>query len=613
MSGSGLMSIGMKGLAANYAALTTVGHNIANANVPGYSRQQAELATALGQFTGAGFFGKGVDVTTVSRAHDDFLTREAATAASLSSMDQARLELLNRLETVFPTGEAGLGYAAGQFLNAMTDLAAQPADAATRQVVLARAGDAATAFAAAGSQLDAIQLTVGEDLRAQVAEVNQLAQSVAQLNQRIAAAGSLGQPPNDLLDQRDRVLQQISQHLQISTVKASDGSVGVFIAGGQRLVLGGQAQALTVETDPNDSSRAALGLSDSGVVRRLGERELAGGSIAGLRRFQNDDLVDARMMIGQLASALSGKVNEQQALGLDLRDPPGSGAAIFAVGDPQALANANNAVDGSGQPIGRVTLSVVDATQLAASEYELRADPSGTPGAWRLTRLADGLVRTVASGAVVDGMRIDIEPPAPAAADRFLLQPVTRAANGMRRVLDDVRGLAAASPLTASADGANQGTARIDALRVVDAAADPQHTASIRFTNASGAYAWELHDRTSNALLASGTGTWSAGTPIALNGFELDLNGVPAAGDAFTVEKTAYPAVNNGNARAFVALRDAAIVGRSAIAGGGVGGGATITDAYASVMANVGVRVQGATASAQTSAAVATQAEAARR
>src|SRR5574337_1246127 len=557
MSGSGLMSIGMKGLAANYAALTTVGNNIANANVPGYSRQQAELATALGQFTGAGFFGKGVDVTTVSRAHDDFLTREAATAASLSSMDQARLELLNRLETVFPTGEAGLGYAAGQFLNAMTDLAAQPADAATRQGVLARAGDAATAFAAAGSQLDAIQLTVGEDLRAQVAEVNQLAQSVAQLNQRIAAAGSLGQPPNDLLDQRDRVLQQISQHLQISTVKASDGSVGVFIAGGQRLVLGGQAQALTVETDPNDSSRAALGLSDSGVVRRLGERELAGGSIAGLRRFQNDDLVDARMMIGQLASALSGKVNEQQALGLDLRDPPGSGAAIFAVGGPQALANANNAVDGSGQPIGRVTLSVVDATQLAASEYELRADPSGTPGAWRLTRLADGLVRTVVSGAVVDA-------------------------------------------------------ARIDALRVVGPAADPQQTASIRFTNAGGAYAWELHDRTSNALLASGTGTWSAGTPIVLNGFELDLNGVPAAGDAFTVEKTAYPAVSNGNARAFVALREAAIVGRSAIAGGGVGGGATITDAYASVMANVGVRVQGATASAQTSAAVATQAEAAR-
>ena len=612
MSASALFSLGTKAMSASYAALATTGHNISNANVKGYSRQQVELATAVGQFSGEGYYGKGVDVTTVTRAHDSFLTREAAASASLAAMDQSRLQMLRRLESVFPTGEQGVGHAAGEFLNAMVDLSARPADAATRQVVLARAGEVATRFAAAGAQLDQLQLQVREDLQAGVAQINQLAGSIAELNQRIAAARGLGQPPNDLLDQRDQALSELSRHLQLSTVQADDGTLTVFVAGGQRLVMGAQAQALSLQSDPADSTRAALGLSDSGIVRLLQPQELGGGSAAGLLRFQNQDLVDARTLLGQLAAALAGQVNQQQALGLDLRDPPGSGAPIFAVGAAQALPDAHNAVDASGQFIGRVNLSISDASQLRASEYALRADPGGAPGVWQLTRLDDGLVRSIASGDVVDGMRIDVGPPAPAAGDRFLLQPVSRAANGMRRVLDEANGIAAAAPLSATAQAGHRGTASIAALRVLSTAADPQLTATFSFTSDSGDYSWELRDRVSNALQSSGSGTWSAGTPIALNGFALELAGVPRSGDVFAVGKTLYPAQNNGNALAFTALRDAALVGRAPLAGSGVGGGQTITDAYAAAMANIGVRVQGADSAAMISAAVATQAEAAR-
>jgi len=81
LSISSLLSIGSRALTANYAALQTTGNNVANANTTGYSRQSVELATAFSQQTGAGFFGKGVDVATVTRAHSDFLTREAATTA----------------------------------------------------------------------------------------------------------------------------------------------------------------------------------------------------------------------------------------------------------------------------------------------------------------------------------------------------------------------------------------------------------------------------------------------------------------------------------------------------------------------------------------------------
>ena len=101
MGTSPLMSLGIKAMAANYAALQVTGHNIANANVAGYSRQQAELSTAGGVFNGAGFFGRGVDVTSVSRLHNEFLTREAASARSLSAMDSSRLAQLRRLEAIF--------------------------------------------------------------------------------------------------------------------------------------------------------------------------------------------------------------------------------------------------------------------------------------------------------------------------------------------------------------------------------------------------------------------------------------------------------------------------------------------------------------------------------
>jgi flagellar hook-associated protein 1 FlgK len=594
---SNLMSIGVRAMAANFAALQTTGNNIANASVEGYSRQQVELETVAGQYSGAGFFGKGVNVATVTRSHDQFLTREAAAAKSMAAGDQARFDQLARLEQIFPPGERGLGYAAGQLLNSMVDLASRPQDASTREVVLARAQDVASRFAAAGAQLDSMQEGVTQDLQNGIAAVNQLTQRIATVNDQIARLAGIGHPANDLLDQRDQLISELSTHLQVTTVAASDGSVGVFMAGGQRLVLGREALQLVPVADAFDVSRQAIGIVDNGVTRPLPQQLIGAGSLGGLLRFQNEDLAGARNQLGQMATALATRLNQQQALGLDLRTPPGSGAPLFAIGAPLALPASSNGRDLAGNFLASVTMTVADASQLQASEYDLRSDPANA-GQYLLTRRSDGVQRSIASGDTVDGLTITVGAPAPATGDRFLLQPVTRAANDMRRVLTDARGLAAASPLEAVRGVANTGTAAVASLAVVDPSANPQNTASVAFTNASGAYTWELRDRSSNALVASGTGTWSAGTPIALNGFELRLDGVPAAGDSFTVAQTAYPEANNGNALAMVALRDERMVG-----------GHNITDAYASVMAGIGVNVQGARTSAEISQAVASSTE----
>jgi len=622
MSTSALLSLGTRAMFANYAALQTTGNNIANANTAGYSRQSVELETAGGQFTGAGFFGKGVNVTTVARTHDEFLTREAAGARSLAAGDEARSAQLQQLEKVFATGESGIGYAAGAFLNAFTDVANRPADASARQVVLARAADVASRFRAAGEQIDAIQAGVTSDLKTAVATVNSLAQRVADINNQIAAVAGSGHQPNDLLDQRDQLVSEISQYLPVSTIPASDGTLSLFIGGGQRLVLGKDAATLAAVPDPYDPGVVHLGVRDAGGDHVFPDDMMSSGAIAGLLRFQKTDLPAARNLLGQMASALAGQVNAQQALGLDLGQPAGSGAAIFSLGAPGVVPASGNAkaadgtdvastIDASGARVSSVSLTVTDPTELQASDYELRNSPT-TAGAFQLTRLSDGTVSTVNSGDVVDGFRIDVVAPLPAAGDRFLLRPVGDAPRNMLRVLDDPKGIAAASPVTATVGAGNTGTATVADLHATDTSIDPELTATLTFSSDTGDYSWELRDRTSGTLSSSGTGAWQAGQPIALNGWEMTLNGVPKNGDTLVVDKTIYPANNNGNARALIDLRDARIVGQQTLASGSVVPGETITDAYANALSDIGVRVQSAQTAADMSKAVASDAESAR-
>jgi flagellar hook-associated protein 1 FlgK len=618
MGTGALMGLGTKALFANYSALQTTGNNIANANTPGYSRQSVELNTAGGQSTGNGFFGKGVDVATVTRSHNEFLTREVAATSSLAAADATRSAQLTQLENIFDTGEAGIGYAAGQFLNAFADVAAKPQDTSARQVVLSQAEQLAARFRAAGDQIDALQQGATMEIKTSATQVTDLAKQVAAINQKIVNSVGSGHQPNDLLDQRDQLVSQISQKIQVTTIAADDGALNVFIGGGQRLVLGTQASQVVAIPDQYDPTRVQLGLKEGNTNIALPDGLITGGSMAAMVRFQNADLVDARNLLGQMSSALAGRVNEQQALGLDLRQPAGTGAPIFDVGKLKVSPSSNNAkvggvdvaslIDANGARVPTVSLTVTSPSDLEASDYELVSDPSGN-GTYQLNRLSDGLSRTVSPGDTVDGFRIDVGWPGSMPNDRFLLQTVGGAPRNMQRVLDDPRGIAAASPVTATVGTDN--TASVASLKATSTTLDPNLRATLSFTSATGDYNWNLTDTTTNTVVSSGTATWQAGVPVNLNGWEMQLSGVPLSGDTVTVQKTDYPASNNGNARALVDLGSAAIVGQQSSGGVVTKPGASMTDAYANALANIGVRVQSAKTSATMSSTAAADAKAA--
>jgi flagellar hook-associated protein 1 FlgK len=341
--GSGLFSLGTGAMNASRAMLDTTAHNISNVNTPGYSRQRVELATEDGLFTGAGFFGRGVRLTTVSRAANEVLAKENNMNTSSAAADATRLGKLEQLENTLPLGESGLGYAATQFLNAFVDVSNQPLDMSARQVTLAKAQEWVSRVHTSDQQLTQLQSGVVSDLTLNVEQINSLTRNIAEVNQSIATYKGSGHTPNDLLDRRDMMINELNKLVQVKTVEADDGSMSVFMGGGQLLVLSNSAQTLAVVRDPADSALGRVALQTPNPSnpslpnnRILDSSQITGGALQGLLSFQDVDLAATRQDLEAFVTDFATAVNAQHALGHSATGVPGTD--IF-IGGPPLTAN----------------------------------------------------------------------------------------------------------------------------------------------------------------------------------------------------------------------------------------------------------------------------------
>jgi len=336
MNTTSLLNLGASGMMAAQAQLSTTGHNIANASVEGYSRQTVRAETAAGMYSGSGYFGRGVDVRTVERQVSSFLTDQVSQTSAQASADEVRKKMLGQLESSFGTGQQGIGYAATQLFNAFGDVAAQPADASARRVVLERSDDVASMFRSTASSLNSLQSGVTQDLKNSVQEVNSLAKHIGDLNGQIAATRGGGQKPNDLLDARDQLVKELSGYVQVNRVEQDDGSLNLFVGGSQSLVVGTNAYQFKAEPDPTNTSVTRVTLEADGVSRQLDANAVGGGRLGGLLEFQDSDLASARSQLDAMANSLSTEVNQLQSQGwslkLDASGQPVAGAALFSTG-----------------------------------------------------------------------------------------------------------------------------------------------------------------------------------------------------------------------------------------------------------------------------------------
>ena len=589
-----VMNIGVRALLVNQSALQTVGNNIANVNTPGYSRQSVVLKSVAGQFSGTGYYGKGVAIETVQRNYSEFLTQQAALSKSVAAGDTIRYNNLSQLENIFQGGSDGLGASISNMLNAFSDVVNAPTDLTARSVVLTQADETAARLRTAAGQLNDLKLGAMAQLKTDVTTINNLAQQIASANDQVTKALGSGHTPNDLLDQRDQLINQLNHYVQTTSISADDGSVGIFLSGSQPLVLGTAVSPLKVVSDAfNDPAKSQLMMTVSGVPLSLNATQLGGGEISGLLRFQNTDLVEAGNLLGRMALAIGSKMNEQQALGLDLNGNPGT--PLFNLKPiPNGYPASTNALPGTALSVGVQTSPSSGAALLVASNYELSFS-SATTGS--ITRLSDGVVTAFDFGASnpvkIDGLDIQKSAVAATAGDRFLITPFSAAAPGMATAFSSPRGLAMANPVAARAGTGNTGTLVVDGLAARSQPAPPAVT--LTFTG-PGSYTRSDTGATVYAYTPNQAIEYS--TSGSLTGWSLTLKGVPQAGDTYAVQPNTYPTLDAGNAQAMLDLRDLALFD-----------GGPLTDGYASLMASIGTRVQSAKTTMTVSVNIATQLE----
>jgi flagellar hook-associated protein 1 FlgK len=520
---SDILSTSVSGLLAFQRALTVTSNNVSNAATKGYSVQNINLAETLGQGTASGYIGSGVTVQSITRSYDETLAAQVRSSQSSYSAFNTVATSAAQIDNMLSDTKTGLPATLQAFVNALQSVSTSPSSTAQRQVVLSQAQALTQELKNYQSQISTYSTDLEQQVGSTVVQINSLAKNIAALNAQIKAAqGGTGQTPNQLLDQRDGLIDQLSQYVNVNAVQESDGQMDIYIGSGQALVVASSAQTLVTSQDPTDASKLNIGIANANGPVTDVTSEITGGTLGGLLTTRSQVLDPTQNTLGQIAIGLATLMNQQQAAGLDLTGQPGQ--PMFSIGG--VLASPSTANTGSG------TLSVTrtNLSQLTPDDYRLNFDGTN----WALQDTTTGqTVPMTGTGTSADpflaaGMSIVVNG-APNAGDIYLIRPTAGAVTGLSVLLTNPSQLAAASLGASATSASNTGNATISAATVTD----PTNWTPATFTIAFAAgNAYQVTDGTGTVVAS---GTYASGTPITFNGEQVTINGTPANGDTFTV------------------------------------------------------------------------------
>ncbi len=579
---SDLFGISVTALQAFQAAISVTSNNIANASTPGYDRERVNLTEGIPQSNGTVSIGSGVVVSGISRSYSQAAANQLNTSQSNLGQLTALQSYTTQIDNLFGTTIGGLSTSLQSFYGAFSDVANAPASTASRQALLGKAQSVANSFQNASSELNNLNTDVNARITSDVTQINSIASAITTLNKQIVVgtAQDGGQAPNELIDQRDQLVSNLSQLVGISTTTDSNGALNVFIGNGQALVLQGQTTALT--TVPNQFNASQLEISSAALNGNVISSSLTSGDLGGLLAARAQVINPALNQLGQVATALSQTVNSQQAQGLDLSGQFGS--AIFSVGTPQAVSSSRN-TDAT-----TASVAVTGLGGLTSSDYLL----SYNGGAYSLIRTSDGSsVALTGNGTAgnpftADGLSVVLSG-TPAAGDQFLIQPTATGASSLKVVLTDPSKIAAAGAVQASASNGNSGNAVISSGTTLDAInPNLQNPVTIAFTGA-----------TTYSINGGANQPYTSGSNIDFNGWEVQISGVPALGDIFTVKSNAGGTGDNRNALASAAQQSVGVLAN---------GTTSITGAVSALVTGLGSQAQQINTAQTAQAAVNSQA-----
>lgn len=614
---AGLIGIGLTGILGHQGALNTTGNNITNANTPGYSRQEVVFESQGGQRTGAGSVGKGVSIADIRRLANEYLVQQVREDSTLAGEQQALSSELSRLDNLLGGETTGLSNALNNFFASLQNAAEDPASLPQRQLVLSEAQQVVNRFQAMSQEFIQQRESVKTQMQQGVADANTLLNSIGKLNLAISESPGLaqGRMPNDLLDQRDEKLRQLSELVSIRVTETEGSQVNVSLANGLSLVVGSNAAQLGTQESAEDPTRLGFTLTSGGRTLNVDE-QITGGKLGGLKRFDNEALKPAFDELGRIAIALSSSMNKQHGIGMDLEGDLG-GLFFNDINSPAAqsgrvVPNANNQMPRDGQ----LAVEITDSSKLPAGSWTLQF--SGDGRSYELIDKASG--KTVNQGRLPDpvqseismpGFNIRVEGGTFKAGDSYLIQPSRNAAESMGMQVSREEDLALASPIRATSGDQNTGTGKIDQGTMLNVRnpitgsllpgfekagelANGPLTISFGTGGPTGTTFTVTGPPPANAQVGTANQPYEAGKintvfgkdPTAgddYQGFQFKLSGKPAAGDTFEIAYNSNGGSDNRNAELLASLGTSNTMN---------GGSQSFTEGYAGLVEAVGVKTR---------------------
>ncbi|MDH3634240.1 MAG: flagellar hook-associated protein FlgK [Gammaproteobacteria bacterium] len=569
-----ILNTAVSGLLSFQRALNTTSHNIANVNTPGYSRQTVEFGTNNPSFFGGNFYGNGVQIEGISRAYDQFLTREVRDTTSAYARVAQFSELASRVDDVLADPNGGISPILHDFFESVQDIADDPASSTARYALINTAQTLAGRFQSINNRFEELERNTTGEIRNVVDEINSLVTRIRDINvslNDLAPSAASTQQAADLLDRRDALLNELSEKVNITVVDERENNLSIFLGNGQTMLNGVTSFSLSTQPDVSDPTRDVIAYNGLITVYDI-SANLSGGELGGLLDFRDGVLDPTFNALGRTAIGLAETFNAQMRDGMDLNG--NLGQDFFSYTAPQSIAYSTNA----GTPT--VSTVVSDVSALTTDDYQLAFDGVN----WTLTS-DSGSSASVANGApatlVFEGITLTINGATAVAGDRFTIKPTLAGAGSLQVITTDPTAIAAALPIRSSASLNNLGSADISPGIVTDVTnANLLNTVTLTFDNPPTTLRADADVVVAGVPYVAGAAIpFSNNMVIDSNGWQVSLNGAPQAGDIFTVEANLGGSGDNRNALNLANLQNAGVFD---------GGIASFQETYGSLVGFVG-------------------------
>jgi len=437
-----MLTIGSSATMAFKNALDVTSHNVANVSTDGYSRQRAEISSSTN-------VGGGSSVTSIERINADYLQSQLINSNSILSRYDSQVSLSNQVEGVIAGNDSGVQEFMQSFFDSLQNLANNPTSTTGRQLVLDDAGSLSSHIENLTSVLNDTQDQVNNQITGLATEINNHLETIQKINAQVAnSLNNSQQAPNDLLDERDQAVMELSQYIDIKASENSDGQMDVFLSDG-RLPLLADNKIVPLKADLSeykDENRVELYMTVNGTTQVVSDR-ITGGELGGVLDFRTNMLDQSQNDLGVTLNGLVASMNWQNYQGYDANDQPG-GNLFEPLSIDGVLASKNNTEDGSNisvsfnpnqgvseppytlpeagtyaQKQGYLDSALSQIGEFASREYEIKADGVGYKFYDKNTQ--EELTPTSAVGNIyqLDGLMFDLSANTNVDGDSFLVKP----------------------------------------------------------------------------------------------------------------------------------------------------------------------------------------------